>query len=153
MRIGIRLALAALTCGLLGGRAAADMLSALLPSGVPGDGTAPGVTVASRLRPERQPPGVRAGTFVLHPVLEEALGYDSAPFGSASGGSWLFGTRPSLLVGSDWSRHALGAYVAMDDSRYLGAPAQDRTDWTASLGGALDIGRDRLTLLAAHLAQ
>ena len=153
MRIGIQLALATFGCGVLAGSAAADMLSALLPAGVPGYGTAPGVTVASRLRPETQPSGVRAGAFVLHPVLEEAIGYDSAPFGSASGGSWLLGTRPSLLVGSDWSRHALGAYVAMDDSRYLDAPAQSRTDFTASLGGALDIGRDRLTLSAAHLAQ
>src|SRR6185437_9496311 len=63
------------------------------------------------------------------------------------------GTRPSLRVGSGWSRHALGAYVAADGRRYLDAPAQSRTDWTVSAGGALDIGRDRLTLSAAHLAQ
>ena len=40
-----------------------------------------------------------------------------------------------------------------DDRRDLGAPAQDRTDWTASLGGGLDVGRDRLTLAAAHFAR
>lgn len=153
MRIGIRLALATFGCVIVGGSAAADMLSALLPAGVPGYGTQPGVTVASRLRPDTEPPGLRAGDFILHPVLEEATGYDSAPFGAASNGSWLFATRPSLLLGSDWSRDALGAYLALDDVRYLGAAAQDRTNYTLSLGGSLDISRDRLTLSAAHLQQ
>jgi hypothetical protein len=154
MRTGFRMAGIAFGCGvLLCGTAAADMVSALLSTGVPGYGTAPGVTVASRLRPETEPAGVRAGGFVLRPVLEEAAGYDSAPFGGIAGGSWMLGTRPSLRLDSDWSRHALGAYVAADDRRYLGAPAQSRTDWTLSAGGALDIGRGRLTLSAAHLAQ
>ena len=153
MRCGSRLALVACGFALLGGTAAADMLSGLLPAGVPGYGTAPGVTIASRLHPESDAQGVRAGAFLLRPVLEEGFGYDSAPFGSVPGGSWLAGTRPSLLVSSRWSRHALGAYVAADDRRYLGQPAQSRTDGTVSLGGALDIGRDRLTLSTAHLWQ
>jgi len=153
MRIGIRLVLATLGCGLAAGTAAADMLSALLPAGVPGYGTSPGVTVASRLRPENQPAGIRAGSFVLHPMLEAAAGYDSAPFGASSTGSWLFDTHPSLLVGSDWSRDALGAFVSVDDRRYLATPAQDRTDYTISLGGSLDVARSRLTLSAAHLLQ
>lgn len=153
MRIGIGFVLAVVACGVLGGSAAADMLSALLPAGVPGYGDAPGVTVASRLRPDTEPLGIRAGSFVLHPLLEASTGYDSAPFGASSNGSWLFATRPSLLIGSDWSRNALGAYVALDDARYLGAAAQDRTNYTLSLGGSLDVGRDRLTLSAAHLLQ
>ena len=63
----------------------------------------------------------------------------------------MVGTRPSLLASSDWSRDALGLYVAADDRRDLDAPAQSRTDSTASLGGSLDIGRDRLTLAVAHI--
>ena len=111
MRFRFRLALAVLSFSLLGGRATADMLSGLLPAGVPGYGTAPGVTVATRLRPRTQPVGLRAGRFVLHPVLEEAVGYDTAPFGATGNGSWMLDTQPSLGIASDWSRDALGAYL------------------------------------------
>src|SRR5690348_15239752 len=80
----------------------AELLSSYFPTGVPGYGNAPGVTVASRERPEFDPPGARVGSFVLHPQLEQATGYDSNVFGSGSArGSWLVGTRPSLLVNSD----------------------------------------------------
>ena len=82
------------------------------PEGVPGYGLAPGVTVASRARPDFDPAGVRLGSFLLHPQWEEGLGYDDNVLGSGDRkrGSWLVGTHPSLLVGSDWSRDSLGGY-------------------------------------------
>ncbi|MEJ0015522.1 MAG: outer membrane beta-barrel protein [Acetobacteraceae bacterium] len=131
----------------------AELLADYFPTGVPGYGTAPGVTVASRARPDLDPPGVRIGSFVLQPQLEQTSGYDDNAFGGGSGdrrGSWVLGTRPSLLVASDWSRHRLGAYVAADDLRYFDAPQQGRTDWTALLGGEVAVGRDKLTLSVAH---
>ena len=131
----------------------ADLLSTYFPPGVPGYGTAPGVTVASRTRPEYDPPGTRAGNFVLQPLWQQGLGYDSNVFGGPSSmGSWLVGTNPSLLVASDWSRNSLGGYIDVDDERYPDQPRQSWTNWTASAGGSLDIGRDRLTISAAHLA-
>jgi hypothetical protein len=130
------------------------LLDTLFPPGVPGYGTAPGVTVLSRLRPDSQPEGIRSGAFVVHPAWEQSLGYDSNVLGGpVPRGSWVLGSRPSLLIGSGWSHDALGAYVAADDRREPGAPAQDRTDWSASLGGGLDIGRDRLTLAAGYLSR
>jgi hypothetical protein len=144
---------AVIGCVLAYGRVRAELLSTYFPAGVPGYGTAPGVTVASRVRPEFDPPGVRLGSFVLHPQMDEGLGYDSNVFGSSSPrGSWIVGTHPSLLVGSDWSRDSLGAAIAVDDARYLDQPRQSRTDWTASLGGSLAVGRDQLTVAAAHFA-
>src|SRR5258708_6404154 len=111
----------------------AELLSSYFPAGVPGYGTAPGVTVASRARPDFDPLGTRLGSFVLHPRLEEGLGYDSNVFGGSSPrGSWVVGTHPSLLVGSDWSRNSLGLYVGIDDVRTVDQPRQSRTDWTAS---------------------
>lgn len=142
----------ALLCLCPAGRAAADWLDELFPPGVPGYGAAPGVTVVSRLRPETQPEGIRAGSFVLHPTWSEATGYDDNVLGGPSPqGSWVVTTSPSLLLSSDWSRDAFGAYVAADDRRDLDLPAQSRTDWTGSLGGSLDFGPDRLTLAAAHV--
>lgn len=152
MRSGWKVAALALGCGFVGYSAAAAWLDTLFPSGVPGYGAEPGVTVASRLRPETQPEGLHAGDFLLHPTLEQSIGYDSNVLGGPSPlGSWVVGTRPSLLASSDWSSDALGAYVAADDRRDLNASAQSRTDWTASLGGTVDIGRDRLTLAVAHI--
>lgn len=152
MRIGWKVAALAVGCSLIGNGAAADWLDTLFPPGVPGYGTAPGVTVLSRLRPETQPEGVRSGAFILRPAWEQSIGYDDNVLGGpAPLGSWVVGTRPSLLVASDWSRDALGAYVSADDRRDLEAPAQSRTDWTASLGGSIDLGRDRLTVAAAHI--
>lgn len=131
----------------------AELLSSYFPTGVPGYGNAPGVTVASRERPEFDPPGARVGSFVLHPQLEQATGYDSNVFGSSSArGSWLVGTRPSLLVNSDWSRNSLGGFVSVDDRRYLNQPRQSQTNWTASIGGSLAVGRDQLTVSVAHLS-
>ena len=152
MWIGWKIVPLALGCGLLGGGAAAAWLDTLFPAGVPGYGAEPGVTVASRLRPDVQPESVPAGAFVLRPAWEQSIGYDSNVLGGpAPLGSWVLGTRPSLLAASNWSRDALGLYVGADDRRDLGAPAQSRTNWTASLGGSLDIGRDRLTVAVAHI--
>jgi len=132
----------------------AELLSDYFPAGVPGYGTAPGVTVASRARPEFDPPGVRAGSFLLQPSLEQGFGYDDNVLGSdvVRRGSAYIGTHPSLLVNSDWSRDSLAGFLGADDLRYLDQPRQSETNWTASLGGALSVGRDQLTVAAAHFS-
>jgi hypothetical protein len=148
-----RIGAGAVVCTLAYGGLRAELLSEYFPAGVPGYGTGPGVTVASRRRPNFDPLGVRAGSFVLHPQVDEGLGYDSNVFGSGkrSPGSWLVGTHPSLLLGSDWSRNSIGAYVGASDLRYLDQPRQSYTNWTASLGGTWSVGRDQLTVAASHL--
>jgi hypothetical protein len=111
------------------------------------------VTVASRERPDFDPLGTRIDSFVLHPQLVEGLGYDNNVFGGTNRvGSWILGTHPSLLVNSDWSRDSLGGYLGADDLRYLDQPRQSRTDWAASVGRTLAVGRDQLSLAVARLA-
>jgi hypothetical protein len=58
-------------CAVAYGSLRAELLSTYFPTGVPGYGAAPGVTVLSRARPEFDPLGVRAGSFMLYPKLEE----------------------------------------------------------------------------------
>src|SRR5579871_4485026 len=132
----------------------AELLSTYFPDGVPGYATAPGVTVASRARPDFDPPGIRAGDFLLHPSWQQDLGYDDNLLAGAQNrqGSWLIGSHPSLLLGSNWARDSLGAYLSADDQRYLNQPHQSFTNWTASLGGTLALGRDQLTLSYAHFS-
>lgn len=58
----------------------------------------------------------------------------------------------SLLVNSDWARDSLGGFFGVDDERYLDQPRQGFTNWTGSLGGAVAVGRDQLTISVAHFA-
>jgi hypothetical protein len=137
--------------GGIAGKAAAAMLTALFPEGVPGYDTDQGVTVQSRLHPDFTPLGLRAGAFQAWPTLEESLGYDSNPLsGAARGGSWTVTTAPALRLTSDWSRDQIGGAVSVQDTHYLSLPTQDRTDVSASVGGRLDIGEDQATLAASY---
>ncbi len=129
-------------------------LSEIFAEGVPGFGTAPGVTVQSRSRPDAETTPIHVDGFLVKPRFEETIGYDDNVLsGPDRRGSWLVGTGGSLLIGSGWARDAFGAYFSAADTRYLGQPRQSRTDGTASVGGAIDIGRDRLTVGLAHLSQ
>src|SRR3954454_12175338 len=94
------------------------------------------------------------GLFEFLPQLTESMGYSTNVLpGPHRRGSWEVATAPALAIASGWSRDSFGAFVSVQDTRYLGVPSQDRTDAAASIGGRLDIGEDKLTLAAAHLTQ
>ena len=142
-------------CATLAGTAPAEAqrLASYFPEGVPGYEAARGVTVLTRVRPLYDAPGIAAGGATYHPVWEEGIGYDSNVLGTTHPyGSLGVTTRPSLLVSSNGSHDSLAAYAGLDDIRMPNLPAQGQTNWTASLGGGADIGRDRFTLAAVHLS-
>jgi hypothetical protein len=129
-------------------------LSDIFADGVPGYGTAPGVTVDSRLHPDSDPPPIRVDGYLVKPTLEQSIGYDDNVLGGAHRqGSWLSNTTGSLLIASGWSRDSFGLFVTGASTRYFSLPNQDRTDGTVVLGGSVDIGRDKLTLGLAHRSQ
>ena len=131
------------------GTAHAQIIDQYFPTNVPGY-----ENVLSRPRPEYAPTGVRVGSFDLFPELDEAIGYDNNILGRSSGAisSPLLNTRAALSANSDWSRNSVGANLSVDDTRYFDQPNQSYTNWTASLGGTLDIGRDQLTGSYSHLS-
>ncbi len=133
--------------------ARAQYIRQFFPEGLFGTGNQLGVTVLSRARPETDYQGVQAGSFLIKPNLIEGIGYDSNPIGTPQAkGAALFDTSASVAVNSLWSRNALGAYVSVDNHEYPWLTKQNSTDWTAAIGGALDIGRDRITLGYSHLS-
>jgi hypothetical protein len=137
----------------LAGRAVAELMNVFFPDGVPGYDNSDGVTVETRIHPEQMPLGVRQGAFLFSPRLDEGFGYTSNALpGPYRRGSWQITTAPSLTVGSDWSRDAFGAMVSAQDTRMLSLPSQNHTDGTVSVGGRIDIGNDKLTVAAAHVA-
>jgi hypothetical protein len=128
----------------------AQIVDQYFPTNVPGYDQ----SVLGRARPEYAPSGVRVGSFNLLPSLSEGLGYDDNILGSSNGkrGSLLVDTRASLSANSDWSRDSVGADLTVDDTRYPDQNSLSYTNWTASLGGALDIGRDQATASYSHLS-
>lgn len=133
--------------------ARAQFINQYFPSSVPGYEREPGVTVASRLRPAYDPLGVRLDGFTLQPKLTEGIGYTSNAAGLPhSPGSFFLNTAPSLTLNSDWSRDQLGAALTLDDRRYFDTPAQNYTDWTATIGGGYTIGRHDLIVGYSHLS-
>lgn len=138
----------------LAGRAVAELLTALFPDGVPSYDADDGVTVETRLHPEQMPLGVREGAFQFLPRLDQSFGYTSNVLpGPYRRGSWQVVTAPTLIANSDWSHDALGAAVSVQDTRYVSLPSQNRTDVTMSAGARIDIGDNKLSLSAAHVAQ
>ncbi len=144
--------LTAMVC--VAGRAVAELMTALFPDGVPGYDVDEGVTVETRVHPELVPLGVREGAFEFLPQLDQSVGYTSNALpGRFRRGSWEVVTAPALAIGSGWSRDSFGALVSLQDTRYVSLPSQNRTDVTVAVGGRVDIGEDKLTLAAAHMAQ
>lgn len=127
------------------------LLDQLLSPEVAGEAVAPGVTVLSRVRPEYAYQGVRVGGFVIRPELRENLGYTSNATGtSRARGSTFAETNATVQALSDWSRHSLGVSFSVDDVRFFDERQQSYTNWTASVGGTYDVGRDTVSLGVSH---
>lgn len=134
--------------------AEAQILDQYFPVNVPGYDPFSLGSVAARPRPEYDPLGVRVGSFVLLPQLSEGLGYDNNILATKNGrlSSFLVNTRGSVQANSDWSRDSLGANITVNDVRYPQQDTQSYTNVTASVGGSLDIGRDKATLAYSHFS-
>ena len=128
--------------------------ASLFPPDVAGTGTAPGVTVLSRVRPRYRPSGLRLGLLEAQPRLALGLGLDSNPTGLPHGaGGIVLRTAPALALGAGWGGGSLGIRLALDNRQVPGVPAADRTDWTAAAGLRLRFGPDALRLAVAERAR
>lgn len=129
-------------------------LDSYFPEGTPGADEQEGVTVRSRLRPEYDAQGIREGAFIIRPDFEEEAGYNSNVVGGAvdGQGSSQLNSSGSVSVASDWSRDSIGASVGINDTRYFDVPRLSSTNYNASIGGSLDIGRDQLSLSISYLS-
>jgi hypothetical protein len=129
----------------------AQSIDEYLNIAIPGTDVQPGVTVASRLRPEYEYPGLRLGGFIFHSELTESAGYESNVAATQpSQGSPFLDTAATVSANSDWGSDSLGATVSVDNSLYTALPRQDHTDWTAAINGSHDFGLDTATIGYAH---
>ena len=129
------------------------ILDQYIPPSSAGGGTAfqPGVTVATRSRPQYESPGVQFSDVVVRPELDESVGYDSNPAGTAvPKGSARIETQAQVAAALDEpiSSFRLSGYA--DDVRYPGLSIQSYTDWGVTAGAEHQFGLDDLTLNYSH---
>ena len=114
----------------------------------------PGVTVASRERPDYARLGVRLGSAIIRPEVSQAYGYDDNVTATPQAhGSPVVQTNINLRAGTDLSRYGVTARLTVDDLRYLDLPKQSATNWTVALGGAYQPGHDTVSLDYLHVNQ
>lgn len=132
--------------------AQAQLLDQFINPGVSGVGIESGVTVTSRLRPDYDYGGVRVGSVLVRAEVSEATGYDDNVTATNPGrGSPFLQTRINLQAATDLSRYGVAARLTVDDIRYFDQPKQSATNWTASVGGTYEIGRDTASLDYSHI--
>ncbi len=128
--------------------AAALQLDTLLPQGVPGFGTAAGISVTNRVWPDDQPRAIELGGIEVDPELEAGGGYDNAPNGAAPA-SAVLDLNPSVLIQD--AALGLGAYAAGQVRNYPENSKQDQNSYTFALGEQAVLARQTITAGAAYV--
>jgi len=139
-------------CGLVPVTAAhAQLIESAYPNDVPGFDTERGVSVTSRIQSDAAWREIPLGAELLHPQVTESIGNDSAILAGRQP-SWIVETAPSVTLSSTDAGSSVVAVASADNTRYLAAPDQSDTDWTAAVGGTFDIADCSVTAAVAHLA-
>lgn len=107
------------------------------------DAENPNVTVQDRERPDYDPLGIRAGTFLVFPSLSVQGGYDDNVYATDDDEQDDFFTtvRPEIEARSDWNRHALNFGAAAEGALYQEEDDNNYLDFFTNAGGRLDITR------------
>ena len=94
-----------------------------------------------RARPEYDAMGVRLGSFLAYPKLGVHIGYDDDILAEDSDhqDDSLLTLAPSLLLESNWSRHALSLGAHSSAVGYRHETDEDHFDWGLAGKGRLDI--------------
>lgn len=100
-----------------------------------------GETVTNRPRPELDPLGVRAGSFLIYPRLRIQEAYDDNIFASDGDEKDDFITlvSPRLDVASDWNNHAFDLHADAMIGRHADQGEEDFEDFSVGANGRLDI--------------
>jgi hypothetical protein len=97
--------------------------------------------VATRRRPDYDPPGEHISGFLLFPSLDIETKYDDNIFATSNDRAGDFATifSPALSVESTWSRHGLGLQAFGEFSKFLDHQSEDTQQGGVNLTGRFDI--------------
>lgn len=111
-----------------------------------------GETVTERARPELDPLGIRAGSFIFYPQLSVAGKYDDNLYATKTNETDDFITiiSPEVQLRSNWSNHALNLYAGGEAGYYSGNDSEDYTDYYVGFDTRLDVSRNSNLTAAAQ---
>ena len=107
------------------------------------DDPEPNISVVERPRPEYDPLGIRAGSFLVFPELAiQEIYTDNVEFAEDDEESdFITLISPSVNFESQWSRHQLGVEVRSDIAINAENSDEDYQDVSANANGVLDVSR------------
>lgn len=111
-----------------------------------------GVPVYERARPELDPLGLRAGSFMIYPSVGIGGEYNDNIYATKNNRESDFISRvsPSVSLQSDWSRHGLALDVGTEAGFYFDNSSENYIDGRIGLSGRIDLLRE--TFLQGHLS-
>src|SRR5512134_504255 len=113
-----------------------------------------GEPVATRVRPELEPLGVRAGTFLIYPSFGVDGTYNDNVFATKDEqDDFITDLRPQLSVASDWANHALNLTAGADIGRYATYSRLNYEGWLVSADGRVYITRDSALFLGGGFSR
>ena len=120
---------------------AVALFLALPAGGASAQGVGRNAGVAERARPDFDPLGIRASSFLVYPSLSVLGTFNDNVFATDADTSSDFVTtvQPEVQVSSDWSRHALNGRAYARFNRYLDNETLNATTWGFSAAGDLDL--------------
>lgn len=101
-------------------------------------------SVAQRPRPDYDPLGIRAGSFLIFPTFGLVGAYDSNIFATPNDvkGDFYTSLQPTVSVRSDWNNHALNFTAGGEIRRYADQVSENQSNGLAAVTGRLDVQRD-----------
>jgi hypothetical protein len=107
------------------------------------DNPDPNITVQDRPRPDYDPLGIHAGSFLIYPSLTLSGQYDSNVFTTKHDTDSDFAaiTSPQIEVNSNWSRHALNFAAGATGAVNKDFSENNYLDAFAAVNGRLDVKR------------
>jgi hypothetical protein len=98
-------------------------------------------SVAQRPRPDYDPLGIRAGSFLIFPSVGLAETYDSNIFAVPSGvvGDFYTTVTPTVTAHSDWNNHSLNFMAGSEIKRYVDQVSENVSNYLAAVTGRLDV--------------
>lgn len=131
-------------------QAKAQMVGLRFPDTLPGYSPDTSGSVAMREILSNIHPGIPVGDYIIQPNASQSFGYDSNILGAPHTGGADFNTSASVSVRSNWRRHAIGVSAGVQNVAYPTLSQAGYTNWNASAGTSLDVGRDQVSFGYTH---
>lgn len=101
-------------------------------------------TVMDRQRPELDPLGMHAGSFLLLPSLDLTEKYNDNIYATDTGtkDDFITSIKPGIEANSDWNSHSLRLHANGTINRYASHDAEDNKEYDVGADGRFDVRRD-----------